>query len=109
MLAKINQLPSEIAFRKESDVEKTILQFYIQKTQGGTGSGNGGGSETGTGTGSGNNTGKTGSNGGESNTDVIKEAKDKIKTTNMPNTMWQMAILNLLDEFPETAEFFKRL
>ena len=37
------------------------------------------------------------------------EAKDKIKTTNMPNTMWQMAILNLLDEFPETAEFFKRL
>ena len=37
------------------------------------------------------------------------QAKEKIKTTNMPNTMWQMAILNLLEQYPETADFFNRL
>lgn len=98
MLERINQLPREIAFRKESDVEKAILQFFIQKT---------------------NKVIPTspGSNPPIPPTpptpltpvDVVKEAKDKIKTTNMPNTMWQMAILNLIDEYPETAEFFKRL
>ena len=44
-----------------------------------------------------------------SKTDIVKQAKEKIKTTNMPNTMWQMAILNLLEQYPETADFFNRL
>ena len=98
MLDKINQLPSEIAFRKESDVEKTILQFYIAKTT----------------------PPPTPPDPDDlddpisptppiSSTDVVKEAKTKIKATNMPNTMWQMVILNLIDELPETADFFKRL
>ncbi len=98
MLDKINQLPSEIAFRKESDVEKTILQFYIAKT-----------TPPPTPPAPDDPDDPTLPIPPTPSTDVVKEAKIKIKATNMPNTMWQMAILNLLDEFPETADFFKRL
>lgn len=106
MLERINQLPKEIAYRKQSDVEKVIYQFYIFKTSGNEGNGGG---NSGKGTGGGTGEGDNGSEGEGSKPDDVKAAKDKIKTTNMPNTMWQMAILNLLDEYPETAEFFKRL
>ena len=106
MLEKINQLPKEIAYRKQSDVEKVIYQFYIFNTSGNEGNGGG---NSGKGTGGGTGEGYNGGEGEGSKPDDVKAAKDKIKTTNMPNTMWQMAILNLLDEYPETAEFFKRL
>lgn len=111
MLEKLSQLPSEIAFRKESDVEKAIYQFYIRKTSDNGGlSGEDGGDRSNSG--GGNSYGNDGGSNGEnktSRTDIIKQAKEKIKTTNMPNTMWQMAILNLLEQYPETAEFFNRL
>ena len=111
MLEKLSQLPSEIAFRKESDVEKAIYQFYIRKTSGnsrknGEGDNGSGNSKDG------NNSGTDGDSNNEnktSTTDIVRQAKEKIKTTNMPNTMWQMAILNLLEQYPETADFFNRL
>ncbi len=109
MLEKLSQLPSEIAFRKESDVEKAIYQFYIRKTSGN------GGQKGDDGSGNGENSNNSGNDGDSSNenktskTDIVKQAKEKIKTTNMPNTMWQMAILNLLEQYPETADFFNRL
>ena len=111
MLEKLSQLPSEIAFRKESDVEKAIYQFYIRKTSGNGGQ-NGEGDDS---SGNGENGNNSGNDGGSNNenktpkTDIVKQAKEKIKTTNMPNTMWQMAILNLLEQYPETADFFNRL
>lgn len=111
MLDKLSQLPSEIAFRKESDVEKAIYQFYIRKASDNGGlSGEDGDDRSNSG--GGNSYGNDGGSNGEnktSRTDIIKQAKEKIKTTNMPNTMWQMAILNLLEQYPETAEFFNRL
>ena len=109
MLEKLSQLPSEIAFRKESDVEKAIYQFYIRKTSGN------GGQKGDDGSGNVENSNNSGNDGDSSNenktskTDIVKQAKEKIKTTNMPNTMWQMAILNLLEQYPETADFFNRL
>ena len=108
MLEKLSQLPSEIAFRKESDVEKAIYQFYIRKTSGNGGQGGEDGNGSGNNGENGNNGGNDGDNNGETK-DIVKQAKEKIKTTNMPNTMWQMAILNLLEQYPETAEFFNRL
>ena len=97
MLEKINQLPKETAYRKQSDVEKVIYKFYINKV-------------TPTPPQPGPNPPTPPTPPTPSTVeDDVKEAKDKIKTTNMPNTMWQMAILNLIDEYPETAEFFKRL
>ena len=108
MLEKLSQLPSEIAFRKESDVEKAIYQFYIRKTSGNGGQGGEDSDGSNNKGGNGNNGGNDGDNNGETK-DIVKQAKEKIKTTNMPNTMWQMAILNLLEQYPETAEFFNRL
>lgn len=99
MLEKLSQLPSEIAFRKESDVEKAIYQFYIQKTS----------ATSPTSPVPNNQKVPASSTPPAPSVDIIKQAKDKIKTTNMPNTMWQMAILNLLEQYPETAEFFNRL
>ena len=97
MLEKINQLPKETAYRKQSDVEKVIYKFYINKV-------------TPTPPQPGPNPPTPPTPPTPSTVeDDVKEAKDKIKTTKMPNTMWQMAILNLIDEYPETAEFFKRL
>ena len=111
MLEKLSQLPSEIAFRKESDVEKAIYQFYIRKASDNGGLGGEDGDDSGNGV-DGNNGGNDGGSNGENKTfkvDIVKQAKEKIKTTNMPNTMWQMAILNLLEQYPETADFFNRL
>lgn len=111
MLEKLSQLPSEIAFRKESDVEKAIYQFYIRKTSGSGGQNGEGDGDIDNGE-DGNNSGNDGDSNNENKTfktDIVKQAKEKIKTTNMPNTMWQMAILNLLEQYPETADFFNRL
>ena len=98
MLAVIDQLPSEIAFRKESDVRETILKFYIGKI--------------------------TPKPDYLKSTvvsepivepvklpsqDLVLEAKGKIKSINMPNMLWQKTALDLLDEYPEVAEFFNRL
>lgn len=88
---------------------RTIYQFYIRKTSGN------GGQKGDDGSGNGENSNNSGNDGDSSNenktskTDIVKQAKEKIKTTNMPNTMWQMAILNLLEQYPETADFFNRL
>lgn len=110
MLVKIDQLPKEIGFRKESDVRETILKFYITKIQGsndGNSSSQSGnsGNQGGKGDGQGCN---AGGGGGDQHTQ-IEEAKEKIKTLNMPNTLWRQIALDLLKEFPEVADFFNRL
>lgn len=107
MLAKIDQLPSEIAFRKESDVKEVIFKFYIDKInpipnpptppeidpKPGSDSGS-----------------QQGDDGGENNTiEIVKEAKEKIKAVNMPNTLWQRTMLDLIAERPDVAEFFTRV
>ncbi|MCD8290137.1 MAG: hypothetical protein LUC91_01385 [Prevotella sp.] len=102
-------LPVEIGFHKESDVEKAIYQFYIKKTAENGSGGDKGGDNSVEG---GNRKGSSDNDLGKTTppqVDIIKQAKEKVKATNMPNTMWQMAILNLLEQYPETADFFNRL
>lgn len=98
MLEAIDTLPSEIAFRKESDVRQKIVAFYIKKTTKPpvvppTGPG----------------------------PDIpplppvtppssrMSEAKDKIKSINMPNMFWQKLALDLLNDHPELADYFADL
>lgn len=102
MLAAVDTLPSEIAFRRESDVRQKIVSFYISKIQ----------------------PPKVCPICGEDPCvcepvdpvdppqpphDYVKEAKDKIKSLNMPNMMWQRLALDLIEQHPELAEFFSKV
>lgn len=102
MLAKIDQLPSEIAFRKESDVKEVILKFYIEKIK-----------PTPTPPQPGPTQYDSDPNPippiAATNEDVVNEAMKKIKTVNMPNTLWQRTVLDLIAERPDIAEFFTRV
>lgn len=98
MLEAIDTLPSEIAFRKESDVRQKIVAFYIKKTT------------------------KppvvpTPGPGPDTHplppatppSSRLSEAKDKIKSINMPNMFWQKLALDLLNDHPELADYFADL
>lgn len=97
MLAKVNELPSEIAFRKETDVRQTIVKFYIEKMT--------------------PNPQPNPHPGPQPNpqpnpqkaVDTVLEAKNKVKSLNMPNMLWQKIALELIDTYPEIAEYFKRI
>lgn len=98
MLEAINTLQSEIAFRQESQVRQKIVAFYIKKT---------------TPAPSPVPTPQPSSNPQPTPTpthpDKVKVAKDKIKSMNMPNMMWQRLALDLLNERPDLADFFANL
>lgn len=100
MLEAIDTLPSEIAFRKETDVRQKIVAFYIKKT-------------TKPPVIPSNPTLKAAPPDPEPpETPVssrISEAKDKIKSINMPNMFWQKLALDILDNHPELADYFADL
>lgn len=98
MLEAIDTLPSEIAFRKESDVRQKIVAFYIKKTT---------------------KPPVVPTPGPGPDTPPLppvtppssrlSEAKDKIKSINMPNMFWQKLALDLLNDHPELADYFADL
>ncbi len=97
MLEAIDTLPSEIAFRKEADVRQKIVAFYIKKTK---------------------KPEVANSYTVEEppaptlppqTTSRMSEAKDKIKSINMPNMFWQKLALDLLNDYPELADYFADL
>lgn len=100
MLSKVNELQEEVAFRKEADVRQKIVAFYISKVTP-------------------PKTTNTVHSGGTvkpsepvvstPKTNNIQEAKEKIKGMNMPNMFWQKIALELLESYPEVAEYFNRM
>lgn len=98
MLDTINTLQSEIAFRQETTVRQKIVAFYIKKTT--PQSANPVPPVVPV-----NTTASTTQN----STSRISEAKNKIKSINMPNMFWQKLALDLLDEHPELADYFANL
>ena len=44
-----------------------------------------------------------------SSEDEVAEAKNKIKSMNMPNLFWQKIALELIEQYPEVAEYFNRI
>ncbi|MBQ0159481.1 MAG: hypothetical protein KBT28_02495 [Bacteroidales bacterium] len=96
---EISHLQSEIAFRREEDVKSCVMSFYINKIK------------------------KTTSNivhPSENEDriipvidpvppalDDIKEAKNLVKESNMPTSMWKMFVLEIMEEHPEISKFIK--
>lgn len=99
MLEAIDTLPSEIAFRKEADVRQKIVAFYIKKTTKPP--------VVPPPTGPGPDTPPLPPVTPPSSR--MSEAKDKIKSINMPNMFWQKLALDLLNDHPELADFFADL
>lgn len=93
MMEEVNTLPSEIAFRKEPDVRQKIVSFYIRKIQPEPKPQKD------------DNDPNKPIQPGNTAADYVKEARDKVKTTNMPNMMWQQVMLELINEYPNVAEF----
>lgn len=101
MLDAIDTLQAEIAFRQESDVRQKIVAFYVNKLKEDNPSIPSSPDE--------NPVIPTPPTPLTPPTNKIKEAKDKIKSINMPNMMWQRLALDLLSERPDLAEFFANL
>ena len=40
--------------------------------------------------------------------DVVEKAKAAIKSANMPNMFWQQMLLELIDDYPATAEYLTK-
>jgi hypothetical protein len=99
MMDAVNTLQSEIAFRQESDVKDKIKSFYIRKIRVGVApipykAEN-----------------KTIPPAAKEqyNPEVfVKQAKQKVQQTNMPNKMWQNVLLDLIDKLPEAAEYIDK-
>ena len=104
MLAKVNELPSEVAFRKETDVRQKIVEFYINKIKPTTPATPSTPSTPNT-----PDVTPTPAPQVPSNEDEVAEAKSKIKSMNMPNVFWQKIALELVEQYPEVAEYFNRI
>ena len=98
MLEAVDTLQSEIAFRKETDVRQRIVAFVFNKYVVPTPPPAGPESVV-----------SEPPMPPTSHIDLVKEAKNKIKSINMPNMMWQRLVLDLLQERPDLAEFFANL
>lgn len=115
LLADLNTLPSEVAFRKESDVQTKVLNFYIAKinrlnpTPGFNKNENG--DEA-----SGNHSPnveprqnvENSAHISKVNPIAVERAKAKIVNTQMPNMYWQKFIIDLVEACPETAGFISK-
>jgi hypothetical protein len=95
MMDSVNTLQSEIAFRKESDVKDKIKSFFIRKIKGNTTPGYALPNKP-------INVVK------EKPVDLIHQARKKVQMTNMPNKMWQNVLLELIDKFPDAAEYIDK-
>lgn len=112
LMADLNTLPSEVAFRKESDVKTKVLNFYIAKIQQSEPS------PKPTDNRDGNPTHEdkipsTPSEQTETPRDsvhetdpiAIEQAKTKISNTKMPNIFWQKFVIDLVEAYPEAAKY----
>ncbi len=95
---ELSHLQSEIAFRREEDVKSCVMSFYINKIKKPTPP----------------PTPQPVSDpvpGPDPQPqpvpaqDDIKEAKNLVKESNMPTSMWKMFVLEIIDEHPEISKF----
>lgn len=96
LLSDVDTMQSEVAFRKESDVRQVVVRFYIRKKDSLT--------PTPTPTPSPQPT----TTQVQVKEDVVEKAKAAIKSANMPNMFWQQMLLELIDDYPEAAEYLTK-
>lgn len=99
---ELSHLQSEIAFRREEDVKSCVMSFYINKIK----------PEPKTvpsdsGTLRDGNTVKypTSSDVGAPSQDDIKAAKNLVKESNMPTSMWKIFVLEIIETHPEISKY----
>ncbi|MCQ2273837.1 MAG: hypothetical protein MJZ86_03480 [Bacteroidales bacterium] len=96
---ELSHLQSEIAFRREEDVKSCVMSFYINKIKKPT-----------------STTNELKDPDKPSivsepvphtppTSDAIREAKNLVKESNMPTSMWKMFVLEILEEHPEISSF----
>lgn len=96
---EISHLQSEIAFRREEDVKECVMKFYIHKIEPAP-------------------TPCPDPTPNPSpdpdpvpvpspipNPEEVKEARNLVKQSNMPTSMWKMFVLEIIEEHPEIAKF----
>lgn len=103
---ELSHLQSEVAFRKEVDVEKCVYQFSVRKLK----------EKEKPSTPSGENQPETVSEPTGAYTpavppatkpsdDEIRTARNLVRSQTMPGTLWQKVVLDMLEEHPEVSKF----
>lgn len=96
---ELNHLQSEIAFRKKEDVKDCVNSFYIRKIK-----------ELTTPTSSGQEHPSTDEEDvattiQKTDPDIVRQAKNCVRSQTMPSMMWQKVVLDLLEKHPEVSDF----
>ena len=101
---ELSHLQSEIAFRKREDVKDCVNAFYIQKIKKESRL-----SEVKPQISNGitvpDMVAEPSVNVVKAAPDIIKQAKNCVKSQTMPSMMWQKVVLDLIEEHPEVSEF----
>ena len=101
---ELSHLQSEIAFRKREDVKDCVNAFYIQKIKKESRP-----SEVKPQISNGitvpDMVAEPSVNVVKAAPDIIKQAKNCVKSQTMPSMMWQKVVLDLIEEHPEVSEF----
>lgn len=95
---ELSHLQSEIAFRREEDVKSCVMSFYINKIKPPTTSSTFMAAEPLQGTSS-NPLNPL------ATLDDIKKAKMMVKESTISQMMWKSFVLEIIDEYPQTAKF----
>ena len=99
---ELSHLQSEIAFRREEDVKSCVMSFYINKIkhQNSTPASTFPSEVE-------DNMVKDSSSTtiAATNQDDIKAAKNLVKESNMPTSMWKMFVLEIIDTHPEISKY----
>lgn len=93
---ELSHLQSEIAFRREEDVKNCVMSFYINKIKPTTPPPATVASESQPGISPANS---------PSTDDDIKKAKTLVKESTITQMMWKSFVLEIIDEYPQTAKF----
>ena len=93
---ELSHLQSEIAFRREEDVKNCVMSFYINKIKPAT---------TPSVTKTAENQPDNSLAKSPSTDDDIKKAKTLVKESTITQMMWKSFVLEIIDEYPQTAKF----
>lgn len=97
---ELSHLQSEIAFRREEDVKSCVMSFYINKIKKPTPSPSPAAPDTIVATVDTDTTITP-----QPAPDEIKQAKNLVKESNMPTSMWKMFVIEIIEEHPEISNF----
>ena len=93
---ELSHLQSEIAFRKEDDVEKCVLHLIVNKNKKPEPIPSSGGMAV---------EPESATPPVQAKPDDIKKAKTLVREQTMPSMMWQKVVLDLIEEHPEVSQF----